>query len=92
MAFSSFVLFGAKVVLIIDWDWIPMKIFQFVVILYLRKQFFPIFALPFREKSEWPEKAHSSLCSLMMNLHNSHKRRLREEVAFAVMLRLIKPT
>ena len=25
--------------------------------------FFPIFAPSFREKSEWPEKAHSSLCS-----------------------------
>ena len=31
--------------------------------------------LPRREKSFWPEKAHSSLCSLTMNLDNSCKKR-----------------
>ena len=35
--------------------------------------FFPIFASPFWEKSEWPEKAHSSLCSSEVNLDNSQR-------------------
>ena len=37
------------------------------------KEIIPIFATPFREKSERPEKAHSSLCSSPVNLDTSLK-------------------
>lgn len=33
----------------------------------------PIFAPPSREKTAWPEKAHSSLCSSEVNLDNSQR-------------------
>ena len=57
---------------------------SFFLSLFIFSLFLP---LPFREKSERPEKAHSSLCSSMENLHNSHRemRSFRRKIAFIVM-------
>jgi hypothetical protein len=44
---------------------------RFVSFSSTQKKFYLFLPLPIREKSERPEKAHSSLYSLMVNLHNS---------------------
>ena len=54
-----------------------------------------ILSLPMlREKSIWPEKAHSSLCSLLVNLDNSlcDVGMKERKVAFIVVLAYIYAT
>lgn len=48
-------------------------------------RFLSIFAPPFREKSDGPEKAHTSLYSLSVNLHIHKLEKGKREVAFAVL-------
>ena len=57
------------------------------VVFFFVQSFFSLFLpLSFREKSEWTEKAHSSLCSSTVNLDNSQKsRNIGLKVAFVVM-------
>ena len=53
---------------------------SFFLSLFIFSLFLP---LPFREKSEWPEKAHSSLCSSLVNLaHSLHEKRVLKSDCF----------
>ncbi len=49
------------------------SVFERILCFFLvQKKIYLFLPLPFREKSERPEKAHSSLCSQPVNLDNSH--------------------
>ena len=67
-----FLFLAAKIPIFSKWNRYFWQICErFVSFPSTQKKFSLFLPLPFREKSERPEKAHSSLYSLMMNLDNS---------------------
>ena len=55
---------------------------RFVSFSSTQKKFCLFLPLPFREKSERPEKAHSSLYSLSVNLGNSRMKEVKRRGCF----------
>ena len=77
----------AKIPLFSKWKWYYWQICErFASFPSTQKKFYLFLPLPFREKSERPEKAHSSLYSLTVNLANSFWRTgIFEKVVFSLL-------
>jgi len=79
--------YGAKIPIFSKWERYFWQIYErFASFSSTQKKFSLFLPLPFREKSERPEKAHSSLYSSVMNLDNSCKKEGKGKmIAFIVM-------
>lgn len=86
-AIFPFLFLAAKIPIFSKWKRHFWQIYErFASFPSTQKKFCLFLPLPFREKSERPEKAHSSLYSLTVNLANSFWRtRMFEKVVFSLL-------